>query len=149
MQEGANKILVDLLQKASDGIDSAIAFSQAQIPDVVHQLLVWNMVDSLIKTLIAISTIPLVIWFMKKQCKKVEIGKFDNEGRSWDNGQPKYKPTMIWESDGRLSGFVLPLVAVFILWFSFIISVVANMTWLKIWLAPKLYLIEYAASLIK
>lgn len=149
MQEEANKILVDLLKKASDGIDSAIAFSHAQIPDVVHQLLVWNMVDSLIKTLIAISTIPLVIWFMKKQCKKVEIGKLDNEGRSWDNGQPKYKPTMIWESDGRLSGFVLPLVAVFILWFSFIISVVANMTWLKIWLAPKLYLIEYAASLIK
>ena len=80
MQEEANKILVDLLKKASDGIDSAIAFSQAQIPDVVHQLLVWNMVDSLIKTLIAISTIPLVIWFMKKQYQKVEIGKFDNEG---------------------------------------------------------------------
>ncbi|EFJ2722828.1 hypothetical protein G5G92_005029, partial [Escherichia coli] len=76
MQEEANKILVDLLKKASDGIDSAIAFSQAQIPDVVHQLLVWNMVDSLIKTLIAISTIPLVIWFMKKQYQKVEIGKF-------------------------------------------------------------------------
>lgn len=82
MQEEANKILVDLLKKASDGIDSAIAFSQAQIPDVVHQLLVWNMVDSLIKTLIAISTIPLVIWFMKKQYQKVEIGKFDNEGWS-------------------------------------------------------------------
>ncbi|EFX6666099.1 hypothetical protein EJG50_12835 [Shigella sonnei] len=149
MQEEANKILVDLLKKASDGIDSAIAFSQAQIPDVVHQLLVWNMVDSLIKTLIAISTIPLVFWFMKKQYQKVEIGKFDDEGWSWDKGKTKYKPTMIWESDGRLSGFVLPLVAVFILWFSFIISVVANMTWLKIWLAPKLYLIEYAASLIK
>lgn len=70
MQEEANKILVDLLKKASDGIDSAIAFSQAQIPDVVHQLLVWNMVDSLIKTLIAISTIPLVIWFMKKTVQK-------------------------------------------------------------------------------
>lgn len=86
MQEEANKILVDLLKKASDGIDSAIAFSQAQIPDVVHQLLVWNMVDSLIKTLIAISTIPLVIWFMKKQYQKVEIGKFDNEGWSWEKG---------------------------------------------------------------
>lgn len=73
MQEEANKILVDLLKKASDGIDSAIAFSQAQIPDVVHQLLVWNMVDSLIKTLIAISTIPLVFWFMKKQYQKLKL----------------------------------------------------------------------------
>ncbi|SRG66452.1 Uncharacterised protein [Shigella flexneri 2a] len=149
MQEEANKILVDLLKKASDGIDSAIAFSQAQIPDVVHQLLVWNIVDSLIKTLIAISTIPLVILFMKKQCKKVEIGKFDNDGRSCDNGQPKYKPTMIWESNGEISFLILPLAAVFVLWVSFIIAVVTNMTWLKIWLAPKLYLIEYAASLIK
>ncbi|HFV6091658.1 TPA: hypothetical protein ACH9VE_004480, partial [Escherichia coli] len=87
MQEEANKILVDLLKKASDGIDSAIAFSQAQIPDVVHQLLVWNMVDSLIKTLIAISTIPLVFWFMKKQYQKVEIGIFDNEGWSWEKGK--------------------------------------------------------------
>ncbi|MEF7143678.1 hypothetical protein U9326_22960 [Escherichia coli] len=149
MQEEANKILVDLLKKASDGIDSAIAFSQAQIPDVVHQLLVWNMVDSLIKTLIAISTIPLVIWFMKKQYQKVEIGKFDNEGWSWEEGNPKYKPTMIWESNGEISFLILPLAAVFVLWVSFIIAVVTNMTWLKIWLAPKLYLIEYAASLIK
>ncbi|HCB4172707.1 TPA: hypothetical protein MY502_004444 [Escherichia coli] len=149
MQEEANKILVDLLKKASDGIDSAIAFSQAQIPDVVHQLLVWNMVDSLIKTLIAISTIPLVIWFMKKQCKKVEIGKFDNEGWLWEKGKPKYKQTMIWESNGEISFLILPLAAVFVLWVSFIIAVVTNMTWLKIWLAPKLYLIEYAASLIK
>lgn len=149
MQEEANKILVDLLKKASDGIDSAIAFSQAQIPDVVHQLLVWNMVDSLIKTLIAISTIPLVIWFMKKQYQKVEIGKFDNEGWSWEKGNPKYKPTMIWESNGEISFLILPLAAVFVLWVSFIIAVVTNMTWLKIWLAPKLYLIEYAASLIK
>ncbi|HGC0330088.1 TPA: hypothetical protein ACIY1F_004414 [Escherichia coli] len=149
MQEEANKILVDLLKKASDGIDSAIAFSQAQIPDVVHQLLVWNMVDSLIKTLIAISTIPLVIWFMKKQYQKVEIGKFDNEGWSWEKWKPKYKQTMIWESNGEISFLILPLAAVFVLWVSFIIAVVTNMTWLKIWLAPKLYLIEYAASLIK
>ncbi|MDA6225065.1 hypothetical protein OSK11_24985, partial [Escherichia coli] len=53
MEEQANKILVELLQKASNGIDAAVSFSQAQIPDVVHQLLLWNMVDSLIKTLIA------------------------------------------------------------------------------------------------
>ena len=30
-----------------------------------------------------------------------------------------------------------------------IIGAVTNITWLKIWLAPKLYLIEYAASLVK
>ncbi|OSL33845.1 hypothetical protein [Escherichia albertii] len=43
MEEQANKILIELLQKASNGIDAAVSFSQAQIPDVVHQLLLWNM----------------------------------------------------------------------------------------------------------
>ncbi|HFV7065255.1 TPA: hypothetical protein ACH902_005312, partial [Escherichia coli] len=82
MEEQANKILVELLQKASNGIDMAVSFSQAQIPDVVHQLLLWNMVDSLIKTLIAILTIPLVFWFMMKQCRRVETGKIGDEGYS-------------------------------------------------------------------
>lgn len=27
--------------------------------------------------------------------------------------------------------------------------ILSDLTWLKIWLAPKLYLLEYAASLIK
>jgi hypothetical protein len=42
MNEQANKILVELLQKAANGIDAAVSFSQAQIPEVVHQLLVWK-----------------------------------------------------------------------------------------------------------
>ncbi len=52
MNEQANKILADLLQKASNGIDAAVSFSQAQIPDVIHQLLVWNFTFSLITTVV-------------------------------------------------------------------------------------------------
>ncbi|EGT5186198.1 hypothetical protein FZI02_08110 [Cronobacter sakazakii] len=149
MNEQANKILVELLQKASNGIDAAVSFSQAQIPDVIHQLLIWNMVHSLIMTLIAISTIPLVFWFVKRQCRKVEVGKFGNEGYSWDRGNPKYSPTMVWDSKGELSFLIAPGAAVLFFWVLWVIAVVTKMTWLKIWLAPKLYLIEYAASLVK
>ena len=109
MEEQANKILVELLQKASNGIDAAVSFSQAQIPDVVHQLLLWNMVDSLIKTLIAILTIPLVFWFMKKQCQRVETGKIGDEGYSWERGNPKYRPTMVWDSKGDINLLIIPL----------------------------------------
>ncbi|HEM8007202.1 TPA: hypothetical protein ACTYHK_001649 [Citrobacter koseri] len=149
MNEQANKILVELLQKAANGIDAAASFSQAQIPEVVHQLLVWNLVHSLIMTLIAISTIPLIFWFVKRQCQKVEIGKFGNEGYSWDRGNPKYSPTMVWDSKGELSFLIVPGAAVLCFWGLWVIAVVTKMTWLKIWLAPKLYLLEYAASLIK
>ena len=161
MEEQANKILVELLQKASNGIDAAVSFSQAQIPDVVHQLLLWNMVDSLIKTLIAILTIPLVFWFMKKQCQRVEIGKIGNEGYSWEKGNPKYRPTMVWDSKGDINLLIMLLVGVLTLWVLLSLLVTSGIEitsivvffnyfdWLKIWLAPKLYLIEYAASLVK
>lgn len=149
MNEQANKILVELLQKAANGIDAAVTFSQAQIPDVVHQLLLWEMTYSLIMTILPISTIPAVIWFVKWQCKMVEIGKFGNEGYSWDRGNPKYRPTMIWDSKGELSFLIAPLAFFLFMWGSWLILAIAKMTWLKIWLAPKLYLLEYAASLIK
>lgn len=63
MNEQANKILVELLQKASNGIDAAVTFSQAQIPDVIHQLLVWNFTKSLALTLLMVLTIPFVVKF--------------------------------------------------------------------------------------
>lgn len=102
--------------KASNGIDAAVSFSQTQLPDVVHQLLLWNMVDSLIKTLIAILTIPLVFRFMKKQCQRVEIGKICDEGYSWERGNPKYRQTMVWDSKGEINFLILPLSGVLIMW---------------------------------
>ncbi|WP_370551894.1 hypothetical protein [Enterobacter cloacae complex sp. P2B] len=59
MNEQANKILVELLQKAANGIDAAVSFSQAQIPEVVHQLLVWKFTKSMMLTLVILATIPV------------------------------------------------------------------------------------------
>ena len=42
MNEQANKILIDLLQKAANGVDAAMSFSQAQVPDIIRQLMVWK-----------------------------------------------------------------------------------------------------------
>lgn len=42
MNEQANKILIDLLQKAANGVDAAVSFSQAQVPDIIRQLMVWK-----------------------------------------------------------------------------------------------------------
>lgn len=121
MEEQANKILVELLQKASNGIDSAVSFSQAQIPDVIHQLLMWNAVSSAgiqaLCVLAIIAIIYLMIYAWKK-CDDVDL----------------LAPSLLVIS-GILSIFVFVLFC--------------NFDWLKIWLAPKLYLIEYAASLVK
>ncbi|MFK9827768.1 hypothetical protein ACJENK_24655, partial [Escherichia coli] len=57
MNEQANKVLSELLQKASNGVDAAVSFSQAQVPDVIHQLLIWNAVSSLMFQAVAILTV--------------------------------------------------------------------------------------------
>lgn len=121
MNEEAQKILLDLLKKAANGIDSAVAFSQQQIPDVVNQLLVWNAVSSaLIQALCFIVMIVAVAICVKAW-------------RKWYDADAIMLMTAV--------SFVSCMIAIMV--FS------VNFDWLKIWLAPKLYLIEYAASLVK
>jgi hypothetical protein len=70
MREEAMKILLDLVKKASQGIDSAVSFSQAQIPDVISQLLIWNFIQSVIFNAIALALIVACVWAFKVGYKK-------------------------------------------------------------------------------
>lgn len=146
MNEQANKILADLLQKASNGIDAAVSFSQAQIPDVVHQLLLWSAVSSIIWQALAliISTVigNALYRGIKQRGERVE-------GRSF-RGYCYIGKSIFYDDDGDLSslGFLSTLVGGIVLACCFA-TFIGNFDWLKIWLAPKLYLIEYAAHLMK
>lgn len=146
MNEQANKILTELLQKASNGVDSAVSFSQAQIPDVINQLLVWNAVSSAISQVVSVVLIFISAILIYKGVK--DKGERNPNGR-WVNDDLFPDAGWFWQKDGSVSlpgGLVLGIGST--------ISVVSLMTfcvnfdWLKIWLAPKLYLIEYTASLI-
>lgn len=149
MNEQANKILVELLQKAANGIDAAVSFSQAQIPDVVHQLLVWKFTKSLVVTLALLATVPIAIKFFRAMMKREQDGVYGDDGYSWDREKPKYKPTLVWDKDGTISPGSIFFGTIILLYSIFVFIAISDMTWLKIWLAPKLYLLEYAASLIK
>ena len=127
MNEQANKILADLLQKASNGIDAAVSFSQAQIPDVIHQLLVWNFAVSIIFSLLGAASFAAAqygVWRGIKYLRKK------------------------WAGDDFIEHPEVILMAG--LWFVTLSPLSwIDLVWLKIWLAPKLYLIEYASHLLK
>lgn len=127
MNEQAQKILTDLLQKASNGIDSAVSFSQAQIPDVIHQLLVWNFATS------AIFCILGFLLFVGAQFAAWKVFKYLR--KEWQGDELWEHPEIMFLAMAYVSTFS-PLCML-------------SLDWLKIWLAPKLYLIEYAASLVK
>ncbi|PIJ58743.1 hypothetical protein BOM23_08325 [Erwinia sp. OLMDLW33] len=128
MNEQANKILADLLQKASNGIDAAVSFSQAQIPDVIHQLLMWNFAESIIFSLTGI------LLFLLVQYLTFRIFKYLR--KEWEGDYFSDHPEVI---------------VVFMLWLlvTLITLTLLDLSWLKIWIAPKLYLIEYASHLVK
>jgi len=128
MNEQANKILADLLQKASNGIDAAVSFSQAQIPDVIHQLLMWNFAESIIFSLTGI------LLFLLVQYLTFRIFKYLR--KEWEDDYFSDHPEDI---------------VVFMLWLlvTLITLTLLDLSWLKIWIAPKLYLIEYASHLVK
>ena len=139
MNEQANKILADMLQKASNGIDAAVSFSQAQVPDIIHQLLVWSSVQSAIcqafGLLFLIGAMKLP-GFARRARKNGE--KWTAHDERPNDGW--FIPSSSYDACTK----VFPIVGSFL----GILMIAFNFDWLKIWLAPKLYLIEYAASLV-
>lgn len=127
MNEQANKILADLLQKASNGIDAAVSFSQSQIPDVIHQLLLWNFAVSIIFSFFGAALFVAAQYGTWRGIKYLR--------KEWAGDDFIQHPEAI---------FLLMLWLITLLPLGWL-----NLTWLKIWLAPKLYIIEYAAHLVK
>lgn len=162
MQEEAQKILVDLLKGAAKGIDAAVSFSQAQIPDVIQQLLLWNLIYSVILNVVAILLIIGYLWVAWKGVKK-GIDCFipltpdqleHNRNETWEH--KRFRREEWTEGSGFLrdkndvidGGSVVVIMVVGIA-VTVVSACMINADWLKIWLAPKLYLLEYAASLMK
>ena len=131
MNEELQKALAELLGKASSGIDTASNFLVSELPDVIQQLLMWHGVYSFILFLFATVFIPTGIAFIFKAFS----GK-DKEGH-WAYTKAPYDPMSI-------NGVLVLLLSVVILVVGF---VMLNFKWLMIWIAPKVWLLEYAARL--
>lgn len=132
MEDTLSKALAEIITKTTTGIDKSINFLSGQIPDVVHQALVWNFTYYLILFLLGVGVLGLMIYYNTKQAKWLI--------REW-----RKKDSDFFDSpDSMVSMWnmlqVFPLMFVCFTW---------NLQWLKIWLAPKIWLIEYASKLIK
>lgn len=103
-----------------------------QAPEVVEQLLLWHGIESFIHCIAAILVFvfPFIHYRVASHLYQ-KLGVKD------------------WRDE---SGFWIPTVVSGVVVFSFVISgffIFMNLKWLKIWLAPKVYLLEYLADLVK
>lgn len=123
----ADQVLGQLLDRALNGVDKAVEFSQAQIPEVIEQLLMWKMMESVLWNVAALAVL-VVLCVFQWLC----FGK-----HRWCES--------FSEGDGSLGAawfFSSAIMIVFVITF-------LDFDWLKIMVAPKLYLLEYAADFVK
>lgn len=142
MNEQLQQALAAILNKTMTGVDAGISFLSAEIPDVIHQLLMWKMIESMLFFVIGIIVICLTVIFIRSQYRRV-VEKTDSYGSSC------YVPTMIFDNRGDVSPgcIIFAIIAMAGMLTGGIL--ISGLSWLQILIAPKIYLIEYAASLAK
>jgi len=143
MNEQLQNALADLLTKANNGIEAGADFLTAELPDVIQQLLMWYGVYNGIKFLAgsAALIILMVIWI-----KYSGRGKLINKDNDYRQGNSRI--TFTHDRDGNLSPHIMVTGLLSFMVMLFSLDAI-NLTWLKIWIAPKIWLIEYAATLAK
>jgi uncharacterized membrane protein HdeD (DUF308 family) len=120
--------LIEVINRTLKGVDTTVNFLSQQIPDVIHQLLLYKAVSSFLMCLVAIALCIIHVSVTRV------VYKIETKQKS---------------SDAFVSiGIVGMLCGVFV-WGIALRLLCLNMDWLQIWLAPKVYLLEYAANLYK
>lgn len=161
VKEKASDILLNMVNVTIQTMNDVVAFGKQQIPEVIHQLLMWKAVESFIPFAVNVILMVIGILLMTRWGKKVGnaiSAKRDKaeqdykDGKSWTRLERGYSTTSIfYDFFMATSSFVrLVLVVVgFILLLNAAQTALHSLEWLKILVAPKVYLIEYAAELIK
>ena len=138
--DAAESVAGDITSTTSD----AAAFLVAEIPDVIQQLLIWHAIESFIWFFLGtlILAAPwLVYWRWGGRGEPTEPAY---------SGEARYKETLTHGYDGRISQdalFVL-LLCGFLATLIGVALTLTSLDWIKILVAPKLYLFEYARALV-
>lgn len=127
--------ILDLALKTKD-------FVIEQAPDVVKQLLAWNFTLSFLSTCVFLTVLGLMIlagrylWVRRPFPDCRSTPEEDAAGRNPTDAE--------WYNRGVACTIWIISALVFILGFG-----ASDLVWLKIWIAPKLFLLDYAATLVR
>lgn len=137
MQKGLQDQLVKILGEGYDvakqGIIQVADIVKEQAPELVAEILRWNFTFSFLGFLLGILLLMMPVFCLPKLIKIVE------EGSDCD-----YNKEKVFFTKGLIC------VALSLIGLVFGITAIAeNLIWIKVWVAPKLFMLEYIARLIK
>ena len=158
--EELNTALAQLIEQASAGIDASVGFLEAEIPDVVYQLILWYGVKSAICFVasLLLLVVPFLVikrlragfkkYFPEKKKSDYEDGEAVSEWTYVDVTNYEYTKNRVYIREKDIAS-IYKIVGGILSVGSIVISgVLFNLTWLQIWIAPKVWLLEYAAQLV-
>ena len=144
MNEQMQQALIKIIEKANSGVDASINFLGDQLPDVVNQLLTWGLLSSVVACFVCVFVVIAGAITLKKTFSAIESAK-DKKQTNW--AYYIYSSGITGSIEG---GAVLSIVISIVLsGISIMVFIVSMFEALKIVFAPKIWLIEYAATLAK
>lgn len=126
-----NKLLVDSMQRLINSTADATNFLVGEIPAFLHEIVVYYAVYYLILFTTGIGMLLFLLWIWKRYAG-AKVGQW----------------TLSHNHEGNLDVHVLISAIFSSIWIYFALDLI-NLMWLKVMLAPKLFLIELALSLVK
>lgn len=126
LSDPTNQQIATILQSLVEGVQKTGQWMVGQLPDVLHQLVVWTIVKgfAFLGVFIIVSVIGYLVTFKSVDQKNYGGGWSDAKGFS----------CVIF--------FIICTILLIVTW--------ANMSnALEAWIAPKLFLLEYASNLLK
>lgn len=130
----ATDVLLNMVNVTIQTMSDVVEFGKQQIPEVIHQLLVWKAVSAGLWQLFSVCFMLITFIAVRNIVKAIK----DKE--------------CLWSRDRYGEVSALPIVGLVVCAFFFFLGFViffSNFDWLKIIIAPKVYLIEFAADLIR
>ena len=135
MNEQLQLAVSTLIQTSLNAIDKGTTFLSNQIPEVIQQLLLWKAIASFIEFSSGIFIIGGIFAWLIYQYKYWTTTVTTTWGE---------KKVRLYAEAGPFS-----LLNIFLIIPLLYGSSCINLIWLQIWIAPKLYLIEYAKDFLK
>ncbi len=140
MDKSLENALIELLNESINNIDTSVSFLQAEIPEVISQLLTWYAVKG---ALLAVIGVLLLLTYAVVVRKAIDSKPDKGSNLFWHRYQTD-EPAEFSTSGGYVLGVAGALTGLFSL--DMILNIADT---LQILVTPKVWLIEYASSLIK
>lgn len=134
MNEQLQTALAELIGAATTVGRGSVDFLRAELPDVIRQLLVWKAVSSALGLVLVLAMAIVAFFLFRRGFRVLETIPVKRES---------------YESDPRFWTRLWLIVGSVVCGFTLAVGVLSSFEWLQILIAPKLYLIEYAARLAK